>query len=166
MSTGNMENTRFSNQLRLLHGSLLDIVAMMNRPQQDEKLLEAAGLSLERALLPVLISIAKRGPLGVVELSEGIGRDYTTLSRQVARLEQLDLIKRRVSARDRRVREAVVTDKGKVITDRIDKAREQMARTILADWDDADLDQLVVLIQRFADAMKAAEALAPEGRRP
>ena len=157
-----MQNTRFSEGFSLLHASLLDIVAMMNRPQQDEKLLAAAGLSLERALFPLLVSIAKRGPIGVVELSESVGRDYTTLSRQVARLEQLGLVKRQVNKCDRRVREAVVTGKGKAMTDRIDEAREQVGRAILADWDDVDFDQLVILMRRFADAMKVAGASKSE----
>jgi len=148
-----MQNTRFSEQFRLLHESMLDIVALMNRPQRDELLLKAAGLSLERALFPLLVSIAKRGPIGVVDMAECIGRDYTTVSRQVARLEQLGLVKRQVSARDRRVREAVITDKGRAMTDRIDETREQFGRAILADWDEADLDQLVHLMRRFADAM-------------
>ncbi len=79
-----MQNTHISEKLRLLHGSLLDIVGVMNRPQRDEQLLKAAGLSLERALFSLVVSIAKRGPIGVVELAEGVGRDYTTVSRQIA----------------------------------------------------------------------------------
>ena len=149
----NVQNTRFTEQLHLLHGSVLDIMAVMNQPQRDELLLKAAGLSLERALFPLLISIAKKGPIGVVELSECIGRDHTTVSRQVTRLEQHGLVKRQVSARDGRVRQAIISDKGRSITDRIDKAREQIARAIFADWDDVDFDQLVLLIRRLADAM-------------
>ncbi len=148
-----MQNTHISEKLRLLHGSLLDIVGVMNRPQRDEQLLKAAGLSLERALFSLVVSIAKRGPIGVVELAEGVGRDYTTVSRQITRLEELGLVERQHNAQDRRIREAVITDKGRAITDRIDLAREQIARNIFADWNEADLDQLVSLMRRFADAI-------------
>lgn len=150
-----MQNTHFSAQLRALHASLLDIITVMNRPQRDEQVMEAAGLSLERALFPLLISIGSYGPVGIVDLAERIGRDYTTVSRQVARLEELGLVDRRVSAQDRRVREAILTAKGRAIVDRIDVAREQLAREAFADWDEHDLDQLALLMRRFADAMMA-----------
>lgn len=148
-----MQNTHLSQQISSLHGSLQDIVATMNRPQRDEQLLAAAGLSLERALFPLLVSIGKRGPIGVVDMADCVGRDYTTVSRQVARLEELGLVKRRLNAQDRRVREAIITDQGRAITDRIDDAREQMALKIFSDWDSAELEQFVGLIRRFADAI-------------
>lgn len=151
-----MQNTHFSARLHALHKSILDIVGVMNRPQRDELLLKAAGLTLERALFPLLVSIAKYGPIGVVELADCMGRDYTTVSRQVARLEELGLVDRQTGKRDRRVREAIVTDKGRAMTDRIDKAREQIGRAVLADWSDEDLDQLAILMRRFADAMMDA----------
>lgn len=148
-----MQNTHLSQQISSLHGSLQDIVATMNRPQRDEQLLAAAGLSLERALFPLLVSIGKRGPIGVVDMADCVGRDYTTVSRQVARLEELGLVKRQLNAQDRRVREAIITDQGRAITDRIDDAREQMALKIFSDWDSAELEQFVGLIRRFADAI-------------
>lgn len=148
-----MRNTHFSAEFLALHKSILDIVGVMNRPQRDELLLKAAGLTLERALFPLLISIAKFGPIGIVDLADCMGRDYTTVSRQVARLEELGLVERQTGKRDRRVREAVVTEKGRVMTDRIDATREQIGRAILADWSDEDFKQLVILMRRLADAM-------------
>jgi len=73
-------------------------------------------------------------PYGVVELADRVGRDYTTVSRQVAKLDSLGLVKRRESASDRRVREAVVSEKGKAMTDRIDAARERIGRAIFDHW--------------------------------
>jgi DNA-binding MarR family transcriptional regulator len=154
-----VQNTHFSSQFNSLHRSILDIIAVMNRPQRDEMLLKAAGLSLERALFSLLISIAKFGPIGIVELADCVGRDHTTVSRQVARLEELGLVVRQTGMRDRRIREAVVTDKGRKLTDRIDRAREQIGREILADWEDEDLRQLVVLMRRLADGMMDAPKL-------
>src|ERR1700743_2902306 len=49
-SRGKVRNTRIGGQLRELHSALLDIVAVMNRPQGDEKLIRAAAIPLERAL--------------------------------------------------------------------------------------------------------------------
>jgi len=159
----NKHPTHSSEQFRALHESVLDIVALMNRPQRDEHLLKAAGISIERSLFPLVVAVAKRGPIGIVDLAECIGRDYTTVSRQVTRLEQLGLVERRGSTRDGRVREAVITDTGRAITDRIDEARERIVRRIFADWDDADVAQLVILMRRFADAMmRVPEAGEPD----
>lgn len=151
-----MQNTHFSSQFLALHKSILDILGVMNRPQRDEFLLKAAGLTLEKALFPLLISISKYGPIGIVDLADCMGRDYTTVSRQVARLEELGLVERQTAKRDRRVREAVVTEKGRNMTDRIDATREQIGRAILADWSDEDFKQLVILVRRLADAMMEA----------
>lgn len=147
-----MQNTR-NERLRLLHGALLDIVSAMNRPQGDEALLREAGLHLERALLPLLIGAERLGPVGIVELAERVGRDYTTVSRQVARLEALDLVMRRPGSLDRRVREVSVTIKGKATVSRIDDARERIAGAALASWDDKDIDDMIRLTRLLADAM-------------
>src|SRR4051812_22015637 len=125
-----VRSTHISTQLKVLHGSLLSIISTFNRPRNDERMLEEAGVRLDRALFPLLVGIERLGPIGVVDLSERAGRDYTTISRQVAKLESLGLVKRRDSPLDRRVTEAVISPKGKVMTDRIDAARERMANVV------------------------------------
>ena len=148
-----VHNTHMSGRLHELHGALLDIVGVLNRPQRDEVLIEAAGIRLDRALFPLLVGIERFGPIGVVEMADRVGRDYTTVSRQVAKLESLGLVARRQGAGDRRVREAVITPEGKAMTDRVDAARERIARAIFATWEPRDLDELVRLVRRLADAM-------------
>ena len=69
------------------------------------------------------------------DMADSVGRDYTTVSRQVAELESLGLVERSESAADRRVREAVVTAKGKAMTDLVDATRERMAGRIFATWE-------------------------------
>lgn len=152
-SIKNVQNAHVSEQFRKLHGSVLDIVAVMNRPQRDEIMVRAAGITLDRALFPLLVLVGKYGPIGVVELADRNGRDHTTVSRQVARLEELGLVTRQANARDRRIREAVITPKGKEMTDRIDVARERLTRQVFADWDEAELDTLVAVLRRYADAI-------------
>jgi DNA-binding MarR family transcriptional regulator len=153
-SSKRVHNTHIGDQLRLLHGALLDIVGAMNRPQRDELLIKAAGIPLERALFPLLVGVERFGPIGVVELADRVGRDYTTVSRQVAKLESLGLVKRQGSAADRRVREAVISPKGKAMTDLVDAARERIGRAIFRTWQATDVEQLVRLMRKFADAVK------------
>jgi DNA-binding MarR family transcriptional regulator len=154
VSRNKVQNTHIGAQLRQLHGAVLDIVGVINEPQRDEFLIRKAGIPLDRALFPLLVGIERFGPIGVVELAGRVGRDYTTVSRQVAKLESLDLVKRQESAGDRRVRKAAVTAKGKAMTDLVDAAREKVGRAIFATWDSHDIDELVRLMRKFADAMK------------
>jgi len=153
-STKKVQNTRIAAQLDQIHGAVLDIVSAINRPQRDEVLIKEAGIPLDRALFPLLVSVERLGPIGIVELADRIGRDHTTVSRQVTRLEIFGLVERQDNAADRRMREAVVSRKGKAMTDRVDAARERIYRAVFATWDAGDLDQLARLIRKFADAMK------------
>jgi DNA-binding MarR family transcriptional regulator len=153
-SRKNVQNTRINHQVRALHAAVLDIVSLMNQPQRDETLIKAAGIPLDRALFPLLVGIERFGPIGVVDMADRVGRDYTTVSRQVAKLESLGLVERRGNAADRRVREAVITPKGKTMTDRVDAAREKIGRTVFETWDPQEIDELVRLMRKFADAMR------------
>ena len=146
--------------MRRLHDALLIIVSVMNRPQRDEMLIREAGIPLDRALFPLLVGIERLGPIGVVELADRAGRDHTTVSRQVARLESLGLVARRESAADRRVREAVVTDKGKATVALVDVARERLGRAVFESWDAEEFDTLVRLMGKLADAL-AGEPFPP-----
>jgi DNA-binding MarR family transcriptional regulator len=137
--------------LRLLHEALIDIIGFTNRPQNDLILLREAGVSLDRALFPLLVVIQRRGPVAVGQLADWIGRDYTTVSRQVAKLEALGLVDRRAGKTDARVTEALVTKDGKATTDMLDAARERLARQALAGWSKQDLAQFARLMRRFAD---------------
>lgn len=138
-------------EIRQLHHTLVDLVGLMNRPQRDSVLLQEAGVPLDRALFPLLIAIERKGPIGVVELGEFVGRDYTTVSRQVAKLERLGLIARRAAKTDRRVREAEITAKGREMTSAIDAARERIAKVLFAKWRQRDLQDLARLMRRFVD---------------
>jgi DNA-binding MarR family transcriptional regulator len=159
-SRKNMHNTHISDQLRVLHGALLDIVAVINRPQRDEVLIREAAIPLDRALFPLLVLIERFGPIGVVELADRVGRDYTTVSRQVAKLESLDLVARQAGAQDRRIRQAIIAPKGKAMTDAVDAARDRNGRAIFSTWETQDIDDLVRLMRKFADAVKEE----PSGR--
>jgi DNA-binding MarR family transcriptional regulator len=120
-------------------------------------LIKEAAIPLDRALFPLLVGIERFGPIGVVDLAGRVGRDYTTVSRQVAKLESLGLAERRESPADRRVREAVVTPKGKAMTNAVDAARDRIGRAIFEKWDAREMDELVRLIRKFADAIQGKQ---------
>jgi DNA-binding MarR family transcriptional regulator len=156
-----VQNTHIGKEIRALHEALIDIVSVMNRPQRDETMVRDAGIALDRALFPLLVVIERRGPIGVVDLADRVGRDYTTVSRQVTKLESLGLVERKAAAADRRVTQATVTAKGKAMTDAVDKARDQIGRAIFASWNQRDVKELVRLMRKFADAVSDDVPHAP-----
>lgn len=139
--------------IRDLHDALLDIIGFMSRPEPDVELMSAMAMPLERALLPLLVRIDRRGPIGVVELADLVGRDYTTVSRQVARLDELGLVVRHAGTRDKRVREAEVTELGREMADAIDRMREELVGELMADWTNAERRDLARLLKRMAAGM-------------
>jgi DNA-binding MarR family transcriptional regulator len=147
-----------SKEIFQLHNTLIDLVGFMNRPQRDTALIQEAGISLNRALFPLLMGIQRHGPIGVVELAELAGRDYTTVSRQVTNLESLGLIARHTSKTDKRVRAAVITAKGRRMAAALEEARERLAAEVLANWSKKDLHELARLMRRFADDLAAWRA--------
>lgn len=154
-----VQNTHISKNLRELHRSLLDIISVMNQPHRDEVLIKEAGITLDRALFPLLVGIQRFGPIGVVDLADRAGRDHTTVSRQLTKLESLGLVERQVSETDRRVRKAIVSEKGKAMTDLLDSARERIGIAIFEKWDEEEFDGLVRLMRKFADAINDKPAV-------
>ena len=148
--------------LSQLREALLDLTGLLNQPQPDAALIALAGVELDRALFPLLVRVERRGPLAYGELAGLCGRDYSTVSRQIAKLETLGLVERRTAAQDARVTEVAITRKGRVMTRALDAAREKLMRALLADWSSEEIAQLARLLRRFADdALSFVRAGAP-----
>ena len=156
-----MQNTR---DLDLLGAALVELIGFLNSPQRDDALLREAGVSLDRALFPLLVNLDIAGPLGVAALADRVGRDHTTVSRQLAKLESLALIKRCDTEADRRRRAAQLTVSGEAIVEAIRKARRRLLSQALADWSKPDQAALATMSRRFANALTAF-ALT-RGRKP
>jgi DNA-binding MarR family transcriptional regulator len=148
--------------LRRLHESLVDLVAFTNLPRRDEELIAEAGIELDQALFRLLVGIHRYGPISVGELADRMDRDHTTVSRQVAKLAELGLVERRASPADKRVKEAMVTDAGRRVTDALDAARQRLSAPVLEQWSDRDLLELERLMRRFADDLLSMSAVAKE----
>lgn len=146
-----MRNTR---NLDMLASAVIDLLGFLNSPRRDDALLREAGVDLDRALFPLLVILGARGALGVAELADQVGRDHTTVSRQLAKLESLALIARR-EGDDRRRRAAALTPAGKRIVKAITQARQRLLSKALARWSEADRTALAALNRRFADALIA-----------
>lgn len=118
-------------------------------------MLREAGVSLDRALFPLLVALGARGTLGIMQLADLVGRDHTTVSRQVAKLESLRLVARCEDEDDRRRRAAQLTNDARKIVRAITLARRRLLSQVLADWTTSDRGALAELNRRFADALIA-----------
>jgi DNA-binding MarR family transcriptional regulator len=134
-----------------LREALLDLTGVLNRPQPDAALIARAGVNLDRALFPLLARVERRGPLGIGELADLSGRNYTTVSRQIAKLEALGLVTRQANERDARITHAAITAKGRSMTRALDGAREKIVTALLAEWDKRDIAELARLLRKLAD---------------
>lgn len=140
---------------RDLHQSLLDIIGVLHSPQPESQVMRKAGISLDRALFPLLVRIGMQGPVGVVKLAELVGRDHSTVSRQVAKLEEIGLVIRQPGQRDQRIREARITDEGQRIIEALSQVRDAIVDEALKDWTMEDKQQLASLMRRLANSAQA-----------
>ncbi|MDU4079923.1 MAG: MarR family winged helix-turn-helix transcriptional regulator [Klebsiella pneumoniae] len=122
------------------HGALLDIISVMNQPLRDEQILQAAGIQLEQMLFPLLVAVGRHGPVGVVELADHLGRDYTTVSRQVKKLEAQGLACKQPNRHDRRISEVT--------------ARRRLMNQVLAQWPEDEVQALFRLTRKYADSLQ------------
>jgi DNA-binding MarR family transcriptional regulator len=134
-----------------IHRALLTLAGLMNRPEPDAELTSAAGISLEAGLLPLLVRVGLQGPIGVVQAAELLGRDHSTVSRQVARLEAQGLVARTPSPQDGRLKLAELTPAGRQALDAIDAARGKLMEAALASWTASDRRDLERLLTKLAD---------------
>jgi DNA-binding MarR family transcriptional regulator len=142
--------------------ALIDLTGCLNSPRQDEVLLRVAGVSLDRALFPLLVRLNATDGIGVAQLAEQVGRDASTVSRQLAKLEQLGLVKRPSARQDMRVRAASITKAGQRTVVAITEARRKLLGEMLEDWSAQERQLFPILLQRFADAMKQKAKSATE----
>jgi len=131
----------------------MDLVSVLTRPQPDERILQEAGVSLDRALFPLLVRIGLYGPVGVVELADIVGRDHSTVSRQLAKLESLGLIARTANPDNQRVKEAVLTEAGERMREAIGTARHRVFDDVQRHWSATDRAELLRLVRKLADDM-------------
>jgi DNA-binding MarR family transcriptional regulator len=135
--------------------TLLELANFINDPRQDWRMMAEAGLDLDPVFLPLLVGLGAWGPAGVVELSGRLGRDHSTISRQIDRLEGAGLVARAVSPKDGRVRIAQVTPAGEAAVAKLSAARRRLLDRAFEGWPAGDRETLTRLLGRFAESLRA-----------
>lgn len=134
-----------------LHRSLIAVADLINRLDVDARLLAAAGVKLDRALFPLLARVAMTPDINVAEMANVVGRDHSTVSRQIIRLEELGLIVRLPDPDDSRSRRLVLSLQGREIMAKIAEIRREWMEAHFQNWPANDRDRLIQLIEKMVE---------------
>lgn len=151
MESTTVREPQRAREFAALASAFADLTANLNQPQLHNRVLEEAGVSLDAALARLLFKIDRSGPIGVVELGDLVGRDHTTISRQVGKLVELGLVERHASEHDRRVSQTAVTAKGGRIVRALAAAHATLLLPAFDAWTDRDFADITRLMRRLAD---------------
>lgn len=116
-----------------------------------------ADINLDQTFFPSLVTIERVGPHGVVDLANRVGRDYTTVSRRVKKLETAGLVQKTSNPEDRRVSAVSVSEAGKVMTLKIDLARQQRMNATFENWTAQEVQDLFRLVEKYACTLSRRE---------
>ncbi|WP_054940977.1 MarR family winged helix-turn-helix transcriptional regulator [Paenibacillus ihuae] len=134
--------------------ALIDIVAIINRPDRDKKMIAYAGVNLEEAAFRVFVGIAHLQPTSVGDLAAMMGKNYSSVSRQIDKLETNGLVHTYPSSSDSRIRVSELTKYGEEINAMISLTRERHMREALADWTLAEKDGLLNHLRRLSESLQ------------
>jgi DNA-binding MarR family transcriptional regulator len=104
---------------------------------------------LDAAAYGLLARIDEVGTVRVTDLASYFSVGKPTVSRQVALLEQLDLVKRTQNEEDARSRHLSLTDAGRALLESAREARRERTRTTLDSWSTEDVALFATLLHRF-----------------
>lgn len=112
---------------------------------------------LEVTAYGLLSALNDAGDARAGDLAERFGLDKSTVSRQIAQMETLGLVERVPDPLDGRARLIRTTDDARVRVSELRRARGRWLQAALHEWDSADVDQLVELLDRLNEALEVRE---------
>lgn len=121
---------------------------------------------IERAAYVLLTRLVIDGPHRSNALAEAVHSDPSTVSRQVAALVRIGYVERRPDPADGRACLLAATDEGHRVFEAHRDLRNREISRVTSDWDEADRERLVDLMDRFTSALEANDphdVPAPKG---
>ena len=110
--------------------------------------------ALDRAAYVILRHLAD-GPLTVTTLADRLNLDGSTVTRQVAVLENDGLVGREPDPRDGRSNLIAATPAGLRSVEQVSDARRELYGRILADWSEEDRAQLGTMLSRLNESLES-----------
>lgn len=136
------------------------IVRHATLPSTWTSMFERAGVApppgVDRSAYPLLVRIARYGPIRPSVIAHQTGVKISTISRQLAELERHALVQRSVDPSDARASVFILDDAGRDLLSRLRTVRRESLAGRLEHWSERDLNRLASLLTRFV------HDLAPE----
>lgn len=101
----------------------------------------------------VLLFILDNGPIRAQEIVDSLGVDKATISRQIAQLEEIELVTRSCDPLDRRAQTVALTADGQARIDAVGRQRRSEFMSRLTGWSAADLAQLAANLDRYNSSL-------------
>jgi DNA-binding MarR family transcriptional regulator len=135
--------------------ALQTVARSITQVRLHERLLQLAGVRLDRAGATLLFKLSAKGDaLRVTDLAELLGVDAPTVTRKVQQLEREGMVVRHTDPDDGRASRIGLTPAGRRAIDRVRRARRAWLGQLLQDWHDDDLSDLADLLSRFAEDLE------------
>lgn len=134
--------------------AVIDLVSIMNRPDRDKKMIANAGVNLEAAAFRVFVGIVHLQPTSVGDLAAMMGKNYSSVSRQIDKLETAGLVHTYPSSSDSRIRVSELTKYGEEINTMISLTRERIMGEALADWALEEKNGLLNNLRRLIESLQ------------
>jgi DNA-binding MarR family transcriptional regulator len=132
-------------------GSPGRITHLITGIRQHERLMEMAGVRLDRAVVALLRQIADSGPLRSGELAHLLAVEASHVTRQVQQLQKAGHVTRVPDPDDRRAHGVQLTPAGQEAIDRIVGMGAHGMRLAMADWSPEELRKFAVPLHRMLD---------------
>ncbi|WP_019909457.1 MarR family winged helix-turn-helix transcriptional regulator [Paenibacillus sp. HW567] len=134
--------------------ALIDLFSIINRTDRDKKMIAAAGVNLEAAAFRVFGGIAHLQQTSVGDLAVILGKNYSSISRQIDKLEAAGLVRTYPSNSDSRIRMSELTKHGEEINSIISLTRQHIMQEALEDWTIEEKNGLLNYLKRLFEALQ------------
>ena len=114
-----------------------------------------AAVSISQQAYVLLRRIHQDGPMAMGELARRAHMDPGATARQIAVLEQKQLVRRYPSPADGRVSLVEVTPEGNEVRDRLHAVTDEHMVQVLSGWSDRDQKSFARLLGKFVDDLRA-----------
>ncbi|URZ88099.1 MarR family winged helix-turn-helix transcriptional regulator [Floricoccus penangensis] len=135
---------------------LFELVNFFNDPKNDNILLKNLKIKESPNLMPIIMRIGKMGKTTVGQLARQLGKNHSSMSRQIDKFENAGLLISRESQEDMRVREISLSKTGQKIYQQILEEREKALNKAFANLEDDQLEQIKLSLELLVDSVNTA----------
>ncbi|MBC1544473.1 MarR family transcriptional regulator [Listeria sp. FSL L7-0233] len=131
--------------------SLAKAIAIIHRSEstfKNKKLLET-GLNIGQ--LRYLWTLYKEDGISQESMAKRFMVDKASVTRHIKRLEELEMIRREIDTKDRRIQRIFVTETGFKMRELIEEVTEEWSALLTAGFSEKEKDDLMHLIGRLSD---------------